>query len=69
MIESEIITINPDFILKYESQIFANQYYLFINLNDKPELIPHFPKLINENISKYREILRRDSANSIYLIS
>ena len=68
--EEEIIKINYDFINK--DILFDNKYYLFIqNFKGlgKKVLIPAFPPIINENIKLYREILRKDTAASTYLIS
>ena len=76
--EFKSVKINEENILDFKDiimeKVFENSYYLFIvkennDLKEKIELIPSFPPLINENIQKYRQILRRDSINSSYLIS
>ena len=67
--ESEIFSIDNDFINDSKNEIFENKYYLFIIINGERVLIPHFPNIINDNIINYREILRTDSAKSTYLIS
>lgn len=67
--ESEVFAVKTEDLSSINGNYKSKKYYLFVYLNGKAELIPQFPTLIDENIYKYRDILRNDSINSTYFIS
>ena len=72
IVNNNIMKLNLNYLEdpKNRKDIFDNKYYLFtIDKNNKRNLIPLFPPMINDNINKYREILNIKARKSTYLIS